>query len=103
MKTRIRQTLLCVATLALAAAAAAQESQAPVQVNVDGLPTHVRNRIIEKAQHGQTAVIQYLQRTQTVHQLRPESVIRNELQPVVVIPKLAQSDVNRENDVNGEK
>ena len=103
MKTRIRQTLLFVATLALAAAAAAQESQAPVQVNVDGLPTHVRNRIIEKAQHGQTAVIQYLQRTQTVHQLRAESVIRNELQPVVVIPKLAQSDVNRENDVNGEK
>ena len=91
MKTR--QTLFFVASLAFAAAAAAQETQAPVQVNVDGLPTHVRNRILEKAQHGQTAVIQYLHRTQTVHQLRPENVLRNELQPVVVIPKAAQRDI----------
>ena len=93
MKTRNRQPLLFVASLAFAAAAAAQESQAPVPVNVDGLPTHVRNRILEKAQHGQSAVIQYLQRTQTVHQLRPENVLRNELQPVVVIPKAAQRDI----------
>jgi len=86
MKPAYRQSLFFVACLAFAAAAAAQEAPAPVQVNVDGLPAHLRNRILEKARHGRIAVIQYLQRTQTVHQLRTESIVGDELLPVVVIP-----------------
>ena len=86
MKANLRQPLVLIASLAFTMVAAAQEREAPVKVNVDGLPSHVRVRILEKAQHGQTAVIRYLQRTQGVHQLRAESVIREEIPAVVVFP-----------------
>ena len=57
------------------AAMSAVAQEPPVAVNVDGLPSHVRARILEKAKQGRTALIQYLNRTQTVHQLRPQFVI----------------------------
>ena len=70
------------ASLALAAAstvpAIAQGAEAPVGVYVENLPTHVRERILDKAQQGRTAVIQYLHRTQSLHQLRPEFILQGD-------------------------
>lgn len=65
--------VLAAAACCFALGAVAQEP--PVAVNVDGLPSHVRARILEKAKLGRTALIQYLNRTYTVHQLRPQFVI----------------------------
>lgn len=73
MKTRLPHFL---AALALAAAGPAFAAEPPVAVDVEGLPAHVKARIQEKAAQGQTALIQYLHRTQTVHQLRPQFVVR---------------------------
>ena len=75
--TRLSRALLVAAALAAAADALAQRREPPVEVNVQGLPTHVRDRILAKAQEGRTALIQYLHRTYTVHGLRPEFVIRS--------------------------
>ena len=77
----IRTALLGIAFAAFAADALAQSAEPPAAVNVEGLPTHVRVRILEKAQQGETAVIRYLHRTYTVHGLRPENVLR-EQQPM---------------------
>jgi hypothetical protein len=54
----------------------AQEGERPVAVKTDGMPAHVRSRVEERAQQGQTSVIRYLNRTRSVHQLRPEDVIK---------------------------
>lgn len=75
MNLNLRQPLFAIALFACFAAAA-QEPEAPVRVNVEGLPTHVRERILEKAAEGATALIRYLHRTEAVHQLRPQFVIR---------------------------
>jgi hypothetical protein len=46
-----------------------------------------RARIVEKAAQGPTALIHYLHRTQTVHQLRAEFVIRETVPaPMAAIP-----------------
>ena len=76
--TRLTRIVLTAAALAAAADVLAQRRpEPPVEVNVDGLPTHVRERVLAKAQQGRTALIQYLHRTYTVHGLRPEYVIRS--------------------------
>jgi hypothetical protein len=76
--TRLARILLTAAALAATGDALAQRRpEPPVEVNVDGLPTHVRERVLAKAQQGRTALIQYLHRTYTVHGLRPEYVIRS--------------------------
>ena len=75
MKLNLRLPLFAIALFGCFAAAA-QEPEAPVRVNVEGLPAHVRERILEKAGQGATALIRYLHRTEAVHQLRPQFVIR---------------------------
>jgi hypothetical protein len=75
MKPNLRLPLFAIALFGCFAAAA-QEPEAPVRVNVEGLPSHVRERILEKAAQGATALIRYLHRTEAVHQLRPQFVIR---------------------------
>jgi len=75
MKLNLRLPLFAIALFGCFAAAA-QEPEAPVRVNVEGLPAHVRERILEKAEQGATALIRYLHRTEAVHQLRPQFVIR---------------------------
>ena len=54
----------------------AQQPEPPVAVKTDGMPSHLRERILEKAAQGQTALIQYINRTKTVHQLRVEDVVK---------------------------
>ncbi|HET9578257.1 MAG TPA: hypothetical protein VFP44_10550 [Usitatibacter sp.] len=93
MKTCIALTALATAALA-AATAFAESPEPPAAVNVEGLPTHVRLRILEKAQEGQTSVIRYLHRTYAVHRLRAEQVLK-EQQPVFAAKdgvKVAGSD-----------
>jgi hypothetical protein len=93
MRTNLRQPLFAIVLFACFAAAA-QEPEAPVRVNVEGLPAHVRERILDKAQQGATALIRYLHRTEAVHQLRPQFVIRQS-EPAAIAaapqePKLAR-------------
>ena len=76
MNTNAILARLAAATIFAAGAANAQTVEPPVAVNVDGLPPHVRERILTEAQKGPTALIRYLERTQTVHQLRPQNVIQ---------------------------
>ncbi|HYC35069.1 MAG TPA: hypothetical protein VEC19_01505 [Usitatibacter sp.] len=71
------KALIVAVALAAAGDAFAQRPEPPVEVNVEGLPTHVRARLLAKAQEGRTALIQYLHRSYTVHGLRPEFVIRS--------------------------
>ena len=66
----------------LAGTVCAQEAERPVAVKTEGMPAHVRSRVEDRAQQGQTAVIQYLNRTRSVHQLRPEDVIKQREEPV---------------------
>jgi hypothetical protein len=76
MKTNIARTLIAAAALAVAAPVYAQEAEPPVAVKTDGLPPQLQMRLQEKAQQGQTAVIQYINRTRNVHNLRAEDVIK---------------------------
>jgi len=89
MNLKLRQPLFAVALFGCFAAAA-EEPEAPVRVNVEGLPSHVRERILDKAQQGATALIHYLHRTEAVHQLRPQFVIR---QPEPAAMATAPEDV----------
>jgi hypothetical protein len=73
---QITYQLVAAALFAVAGIAVAQEPEAPVAVNVEGLPRQVRERIEEKAKQGETALIRYLQRTRHIHNLRPEQVIK---------------------------
>ena len=76
--TRLTRILLAAAALAAAGDAMSQgRPEPPVEVNVDGLPTHLRERVLAKAKEGRTALIQYLHRSYTVHGLRPYMVIRS--------------------------
>ena len=79
--TRPISLLIASAALAAAGDAASQSRpEPPVEVNVDGMPTHLRERVLAKAQEGRTALIQYLHRSYTVHGLRPYMVIRSRTQ-----------------------
>ena len=62
----------------LSGACMASEPEAPVAVNVAGMPTHVADRIRDHAAKGQTALLRYLDRTRMIHQLRIEDVVRRE-------------------------
>ena len=76
--TRLSKALIAAAALVAAGDVLAQRRpEPPVEVNVDGLPTHVRERVLAKAQQGRTALIQFLHRSYTVHGLRPDTVIRS--------------------------
>ena len=80
MAIAIRLSRALIAAVALFAAGdvlAQRRLEPPVEVNVDGLPAHVRERVLAKAQQGRTALIQFLHRSYTVHGLRPDMVIRS--------------------------
>jgi len=73
---KITHHLVAASLFAIAGVAVAQQPEAPVAVNVEGLPQDIRARIEEKAKEGPTALIRYLQRTRHIHHLRPEDVIK---------------------------
>ena len=68
---KITHHLVAASLFAIAGVAVAQQPEAPVAVNVEGLPQDIRARIEEKAKEGPTALIRYLQRTRHIHHLRP--------------------------------
>ena len=69
--------------LGLAGIAAAAEVEPPVPVNLEGVPAHLRPRIEAKASEGITALRQYLERTQNMHGIRLEHVVRTDVPPSV--------------------
>lgn len=58
-----------------------KEIDEPVAVRVEGLAPYLQDRIRHEARQGRTALRRYLHRTQFIHQLRPQYVIRDP-QPV---------------------
>ena len=76
MKITSIRTFVGVAALFAAAGVAAQDAQPPVAVKLDGLPTHVRERIKAKANEGLIPLIQYLNTSRPVHQLRAEDIVK---------------------------
>lgn len=89
MKTR--NALAAAALFAIAGVALAEEPEAPVAVNVEGLPRELRVRIEEKAKEGPSAVIRYLQRTYHLHHLRAEDIIK----PAEASPPAAKQEDTR--------
>ena len=77
MKTNNAKHIVAIALFAFAGVAFAQ-AEPPVRVKTDGLPLQVKQRIEEKAQQGQTALIRYLNNTRYIHQLRVEEVVISE-------------------------
>jgi hypothetical protein len=78
MNSRLTQHLIAASLLALAGSVGAQEAEKPVAVNVEGMPAHLSARLQEKAKQGPTAVIQYINRTRHIHNLRADAVIKPE-------------------------
>jgi len=94
MKIRSIRTFVGVAALLAAAGAAAQGAEPPVAVKTDGLPSHVRERIEAKAKQGLTPLIQYLNASRPVHQLRAEDIVKraDSAPPTQVAQKPAPGD-----------
>ena len=61
--------------LTAATASIAGEPEAPVAVDVRGLPIYLQEKIRAEAAKGVTPLRQYLDRTYAVHQLRVDAVI----------------------------
>jgi hypothetical protein len=76
MKTNLTKHLLAAAILVLATSAFAQDAEKPINVSTDGLPDHVKARILEKAQQGPTALIRYVNSTRHIHNLRVEMIVK---------------------------
>ena len=76
MKMNISRTIIIAVALAVAGSVCAQEAEPPVPVKTDGMSPQLAGRLQEKAQQGQTAVIQYVNRTRAIHNLRAEDVIK---------------------------
>ena len=70
----IAVVVLGIFAVALPSGAQARDEQ-PVAVNTANLPTHLRERLEEAAQRGQPAVIQFVNRTRMIYQLRAEDVL----------------------------
>lgn len=69
--------LMIVATaLALPLPVSSQPIEPPVAVHTDGLPSHIRKRLEEKARHGRTAVLQYINRTRNTYNLYAPDILR---------------------------
>ena len=83
MNANTMKLLLALSAFAVASNAFAQESEKPVNVTVERLPAAVATRIQEKAALGQTALIQYLNRTRMLHQIRIESIVVAPAEPRV--------------------
>lgn len=67
---------LAAAALCIPAPVVAQFVEEPVAVRTEGLPTHLRLRVEEKAQEGATALIHYVNRTRMMGwQLRVEEIV----------------------------
>jgi hypothetical protein len=73
---QITHPLAAAALFAVAGIALAHETEPPVAVNLEGVPRQMRERIAQKAQEGETALIRYLARTRHMHNLRPEEIIK---------------------------
>ena len=69
MKSIVARQVTAAIALAIALPVSAQVIEPPVVVKTDGLPSHVRKRLEEKARKGRTAVIQYINRTRNTHNL----------------------------------
>lgn len=99
MKTNSTQFLLA-AALVLAGSAFAQQTEAPVRIKTDGLSADMRDRLEAKAQQGLPALIQYVNRTRMIYQLRvqdlviPEDTARAEAQKALVARKERVPDKN---------
>jgi hypothetical protein len=76
MKTNTTKLTLAVAAFSVATSAFAQEAEKPVNVNTQGLPDHLKARIEQKAQEGQTSLIRYLNSTRHIHNLRVEFIVK---------------------------
>jgi urease gamma subunit len=88
MNTLTSKHLVAATLFALCGTVAAQEAEKPVAVNTDGMPAQLRARVEEKAKEGPTAVIQYINRTRHIHNLRADQVIKPE--PSSAVAKGAQ-------------
>ena len=77
MKTNSTQFLLA-AALVLAGSAFAQQTEAPVRIKTDGLSADMRDRLEAKAQQGLPALIQYVNRTRMIYQLRVQDLVISE-------------------------
>jgi len=76
MKSIVARHVLSAIALAAALPAAAQVIEPPVAVYTDGLPSHIRKRLEEKAKHGRTAVLQYINRTRNTYNLYAPDILR---------------------------
>jgi len=76
MKIKSIRMFVGAGALVAAAGVAAQDAEPPVAVKLDGLSTHVRERIEAKAKQGLTPLIQYLNTSRPVHQLRAEDIVK---------------------------
>jgi hypothetical protein len=92
--TSIRMVVGAGLLLAAAGVAAEDAAEPAVAVKVDGLSTHVRSRIEAKAKQGLTALIQYLNTSRPVHQLRAEDIVKraDSASPTQVAQKPAAGD-----------
>jgi hypothetical protein len=84
---------IALSCLAFAGAVCAQQAEAPVAVNTDGMPHSLRARLEAKAQEGPTAVIRFINRTRNIHQLRAQDVIRPDRPEASASRESARSEV----------
>jgi hypothetical protein len=87
MNTRIIKQFAAAFTLAFSGAALAQLPEPPVKVNADGLAPYVREHLEASALEGRTSVIQYINRTRMIHNLRVEQVLPAERPAAVNVAK----------------
>ena len=68
--------IIAIGIFAVAVPVGAQaRAEGAVAVNTAGLPKPVRDRLEEAAKRGTQAVIQYVNRTRMIHQLRADEVL----------------------------
>jgi hypothetical protein len=91
MKSNTTRRIVVAALFVFSSAAFAQEAEPPVAVKTDGLPPQLKERIEQKAQQGQSALIRYLNNTRHIHQLRVEDVVRREQPQAVAKPKAPEA------------
>jgi hypothetical protein len=76
MNTNVTRIILTAASIIVAGSVAAQQPEAPVRITTEGLPTHMRDRLEQKAQEGPTALIRYVNRTRMMgYQIRVEDIV----------------------------
>ena len=83
MKTNTK-LFIAAASRVVATSAVAQEAEKPVRVKTDGMPEYLKVRIEAAAQQGPTALRRYLDSTRHIHNIRMESIVKEEPRTTMV-------------------